>query len=76
MEQADASILLLQQSNLMIQAAKLVNQVFIRVKIFKHWQRFKVHGMLLARYFGPNKINLLKKKFKFLTEIIRKTISK
>lgn len=36
-EQVDANMLLSQQSNLLIQAAKSVDQAVIRVKILKHW---------------------------------------
>lgn len=45
-EQADASMLLPQQSNLLIRAAKSVDQAVTGVEILEHWQRLKVLGCL------------------------------
>lgn len=73
-EQADASMLLPQQSNLLVRAAKSVDQAVIGVETLEHWQRLKVHGMSLARYLGPNKMDFLKREVESSTGINLKAV--
>lgn len=73
-EQADAAMLLPQYSNLLIEAAKSVDQSVIGVEILQHRQRSKILGMALVRYVGPGKIELLKRDVESTTGISLKTI--
>lgn len=60
-KKADVRILISQKSNLLISVAKLVDFEVIRVEIVEHWQRLKVHSMLLKRYLEERKMELLKR---------------
>lgn len=53
-------MLLLQRSNLLIRAAKAVDNAVVGVEILEQWQRLKVHGILLERYLGPGKLEVKK----------------
>ena len=74
LEKADASMLLPQRSNLLIRAAKTVDDAVVGVEIFEQWQRLKVHEMSLDRYLGPGKLELLKKEVESSTGIQLKTM--
>lgn len=47
----------------------------VGVEDMEHWQRLKVYEMSLAKYLGPDKIELFKKKVKSLTRIAFKAMS-
>ncbi len=66
---ADATMLLPSRSNLLIRAAKTVDDAVVGVEVLEQWQRLKVHGMLLERYFGPGKMELLKREVESSTGI-------
>ena len=68
-ERADATMLLLLRANLLIQAAKTVDDAVVGVEILEQWQRLKVHGMLLKRYLEPGKMELLKREVESSTGI-------
>lgn len=59
----------------MIQAVKLVDPVIVGVKVLKHWQWLKVHGILVNRYFKEKKMKLLKREVESAMEIQLKTLS-
>ena len=65
-------MLLFQQSNLLIQAVKTIDNAVIKIEVFKLWQCLKVHDMSLNRYLGPEKIGLLKREGEFSTGILLK----
>lgn len=44
------------------------------VEILEQWQRLKVHGMLLERYLGPRKLELLRREVESSTGISLKTM--
>lgn len=73
-EKADAAMLLPQRSNLLIRAAKSVDDAVVGVEIMEHWQRLKVHGMSLARYLGPDKMELFKREVESSTGIALKAM--
>lgn len=52
-----------------MRAAKLVDDAVVGVEIIEHWQRLKVHKISLARYPGPDKMELFKKEVKSSTGI-------
>ncbi len=58
-EKISAEDLVKEHSNVLIKAAKSIDEVVIRGEALKHWERLKLHGMSLARYFGEGKIELL-----------------
>lgn len=68
-EKADATMLLPQWSNLLIRAAKMVDDMIVGVEILEQWQRLKVHEMSLERYLGSGKLELLKREVESSTEI-------
>lgn len=41
----------------------------VGVEILEHWQRLKIHGMLLERYLGEGKMELLKREVESSTGI-------
>lgn len=57
-EKSDANMLFPPRSNLLIRAAKTVDDAVIGVEVLEQWQRLKVHGMSLERYLGPGKMDL------------------
>lgn len=73
-EKANAAMLLPQQSNLLIRAAKTVDEAVVGVEVLEQWQRLKVHGMSLERYLGPGKMELLKREVESSTGIPLKTM--
>lgn len=73
-EKPDTTMLLLQQSNLLIRAAKTVYDAVMGVDLLKQRQHIKVHGISLERDLGSKKIEQLKRKVEFSTEISLKTI--
>lgn len=73
-ENADATMLLPQRSNLLIRAAKAVDSAVVGVEILEQWQRLKVHGMPLERYLGPGKLELLRREVESSTGIPLKAI--
>ena len=72
MENADTTMLLPQQLNLLIWATKTVDDVVMRIEVLEQWQRLKVYGISLEKYFGLGKIRLLKKKRESSTGILLK----
>lgn len=60
-EKADATMLLSQRSNLLIRAAKTIDDAVVGVEVLEQWHSLKVHGMSLERYFGPGKMELVKR---------------
>lgn len=46
----------------------------VRVEVIEHWQRLKIHGIALARYLGPDKMELFKRKIEFSTRIALKAM--
>ena len=73
-EKADATMFLPQRSNLLIRAAKTVDDAVVGVEILEQWQRLKVHGMSLERYLGPGKLELLRREVESSTGILLKTM--
>lgn len=47
----------------------------MEVEIIEHWQCLKVNKISLARYLGPDKMELFKKEVKFSTGIMLKIMS-
>ena len=73
-EKVDAAMLLPKQSNLLIRAAKAVDDAIVGVEVLEQWQRVKVHGMSLERYLRPSKMELLKREVESSTGILLKTM--
>lgn len=73
-EKADATMLLPQQSNMLIRAAKTIDDAVIGVKVLEQWHRLKVHGMSLERYLGQGNMELLKREVESSTGIPLKAI--
>lgn len=61
------------RTNVLIQAAETVDRVVMRVEALEHWQQLKVYSMLLARYLGKRKIDLLRREIKSSSGIKLKT---
>lgn len=68
-EKSNAEDLVKDHANMLIRAAKPVNEGVIGVEALERWQRLKVDGMSLARYLGKGKIELLWREIKLSTEI-------
>lgn len=73
-EKGDAIELLKTRTNVLIRAAKTVDRAVIGAEALEHWQRLKVHGMLLSRYLGEGKMELLKREVESSTGIRLKTV--
>ena len=73
-EKANARILIPRLSNVLIRAAKTVDEAIVGVEILEHWQHLKVHGMSLDRYLGEGKMELLKREVESSTGIQLKTL--
>ena len=73
-EKADAGQLIPRQSNLLIQAVKLIDPARVGVEVLEHWQWLKVHGMPLNRYLGERKMELLKREVESATGIQLKAL--
>lgn len=67
-------MLLPQQSNFLIRAAKIVDNAVVGVEGLEQWQRLKVHGLSLERYLGSGKVELLKREVESSTGISLKTM--
>lgn len=61
-----------QRSNLLNQAAKIVDDEVVEVEILEQWQRFNVYGMSLERYLRPRKLKLLTRQVESPTNILLK----
>jgi len=61
-EKADAVELLKARTNVLIRAAKTVDQAVIGSEALERWHRLKVHGMSLKRYLGEGKWSFLEGK--------------
>lgn len=72
-EKLSAEDLVREYSNVLIRAAKSLDKSVIGVEGLERWQRLKVHGMPLGRYFGEGKIELLSRKIESSTGIKLKT---
>ena len=68
-EKADATMLIPSRSNLLIRAAKSVDDAVVGVEVLEQWQRLKVHGMPLDRYLGFGKMELLKREVESSTGV-------
>lgn len=68
-EKADATMLIPSRSNLLIRAAKSVDNAVVGVEVLEQWQRLKVHGMPLDRYVGLGKMELLKREVESSTGV-------
>ena len=58
-EKFNAEELISNHTNILIRAAKSVDEGVIGVEALERWQRLKVHGMSLARYLGKGKMEIL-----------------
>ena len=73
-EKANAGLFIPRLSNVLIRAAKTVDQAIVGVEILEHWQRLKVHGMSLERYLGEGYMELLKREVESSTGIQLKSL--
>ena len=73
-EKSSAEQLVSNHLNIFIRATKTVDAGVIGVEVLERWQRLKVHGMLLARYLGEGKMELLCREIESSTGIQLKTI--
>lgn len=71
---SDTGTIIPRLSNVLIRAAKSVDQAIIGVKILEHWQHLKIHGMPLERYLAAGSTELLKREVKSSTGIQLKTL--
>ena len=58
-EKSSAEQLVGNHSIILIRAAKTVDAGVIGVEALERWQKLKIHGMLLTKYLGEEKIELL-----------------
>ena len=72
-EKSNAENLLRDHSNMLIRAAKSVDDKVTGIEALERWQRLKVHGMSLARYLGEGKMELLCQEIESSTGIQLKT---
>lgn len=72
-EKSNAEELISNHSNILIRAAKSVDEEVIWVEALERWQRLKVHGMSLARYLGEEKMKILCQEIESSTGIQLKT---
>lgn len=73
-ERSNAEELISNDSNILIRAAKSVDERVIGVEAFERWQRLKVHGMSLARYLGEGKMEIVCREIESSTGIQLKTL--
>ncbi len=73
-EKANAGSIVPWLSNVLIRAAKTVDQAIVGVEILEHWQRLKVHRMSLERYLGEGSMDLLKREVESSTGIQLKSL--
>lgn len=67
-------MLLPQWFNLLIRAAKTIDDTIVGVEILEQWQCLKVHRMSLERYLGLGKLELLRREVESSTKILLKTM--
>ena len=72
-EKSSTEDLVREHSNVLIRAAKSIDEAVIGVEALERWQRLKLHGMSLARYFGEGKMELLSREIESSTGIKLKT---
>ena len=72
-EKSSAEDLVREHSNVVIRAAKYIDESVIGVEALERWQRLKVRGMPLGRYFGEGEMELLSRKIESSTGIKLKT---
>lgn len=65
----DVGLLIPGRSNLLIQAIKTVDPAVVEVEVPEYWQQLNVYGMLLERYLGKGKIELLRREIELVTGI-------
>ena len=73
-KKADARLLILCLSNLLIRAAKTVDSTVVGIKVLEHWQRLKIFGISLDRYLKKGKIEMLKQKVELSISIQLKAL--
>ena len=73
-ENSDAGTIIPRLSNVLIRAAKSVDQAIIGVEVLEHWQRLKIHGMPLERYLAAGSMELLKREVESSTDIQLKAL--
>lgn len=73
-EKANAKNLVRDYSNMLIRAAKSIDEKFIGIEALERWQRLKMHRMPLAQYLGEEKMELLRREIKSSTGIQLKTL--
>ena len=73
-EKSNAEELISSHSNILIRAAKSVDEGVVGVEALERWQRLKVHGMSLARYLGEGKMEVLCREIESSTGIQLKTL--
>lgn len=59
-EKANAEVLILQLSNILIWTTKTVKLAVVGMEILGHWQYLKIYKISLERYLGKRNIELLK----------------
>lgn len=72
-EKSNAENLVRDHSNMLIWAAKSVDEKVIGIETHERWERLKVDGMSLARYLGDGKMELLRREIESSTGIELKT---
>lgn len=73
-EKSSAGQLISNHSNILIRAAKAIDEGVIGVEALERWQRLKVHGMSLARYLEEGKMEILCREIESSTGIQLKTV--
>ncbi len=73
MEKSNAENLVKDHSNMLIRAAKSVDEKVIGIETLEQCERLKVHGMSLMRYLGDGKMELLRREIESSTGIELKT---
>ena len=73
-ERSNVEDLIKQHSNMLIQAAKLINKRVIGIEALEKWYRLKIHGMPLLHYFGEGKMEILSREIESSSGIKLKTI--
>lgn len=73
-KKANAGLLILQLSNVLIWTAKTDDIVIVKVKVLKHWQHLKIYRISLEKYLSGGKIELLQWEIESSTGIQLKTL--
>lgn len=74
-EKEDTTKLLKIHTNILIQAAKMIDRAVIGIEALEHWQSLKTYGTPLQRYQGKGRIELLKREVESSIRIKLKTVS-